>query len=289
MSLKELDDEIREYSLKEDSMSETQAPYALKIDDKRFKEEESPNLPAVTDPNAVLVMAMQKGYSPELIEKMMDLSERNEKNIARKAYHKAMAAFAENPPDIEKDKKVSYTTSKGTTAYSHAQLGTSAAKIQSALSPHGLHASWRTIQTDKSIKVICRITHELGHFEETDLSAGADDSGSKNSIQAIGSTISYLERYTLFALTGIASKDMDDDGKTTNGDTGPGLFEQWEIKATEVCEAARALEDIIQWWPDNGPTIKKELNKAQAAKVYDIILSRKNELKAAEREPGAEG
>ena len=261
----------------------------LKVIDKRGQFDETPNLPAQASPNAVIIMAMQKGYTPELIEKMMSLQERNDANEARKAYHRAMAAFAENPPDIEKDKKVSYTTSKGTTAYSHAQLGTSTAKIQSALSPHGLHASWRTIQTDKSIKVVCRITHELGHFEETDLSAGADDSGSKNSIQAIGSTISYLERYTLFALTGIASKDMDDDGRHSESDGKMTSFEQWEIKATEACEAANTLEDIIGWWPDFGTTIKKELKKAEAAKIYDMVVARKKELEAAEREPGAEG
>jgi len=268
-------------------MSEQQEPYGeLKVIDKRGQLNESPNLPAQASPNAIVIMAMQRGYTPELIEKMMALQERNDANEARKAYHNAMADFAANPPDIEKDKKVSYSTNKGTTAYSHAQLGTAAAKIQAALSPHGLHASWRTIQSDKSIKVICRITHKLGHFEETDLSAGADDSGSKNSIQAIGSTISYLERYTLFALTGIASKDMDVDGKTTNVDTGPSLFEQWEIKATEVCEAAKTLEDIVAWWPDNSAQIKKELPKAQAAKIYDMVVARKKELEAGERVPG---
>lgn len=278
-------------------MTEEQKQYDLKVTDKRISNnpdtfDPSGNYLARQDsPNAVIMMAMQKGYDVTLIEKMMALQERNDANEARKAYHRAMAAFAANPPEIEKDKKVSYTTSKGTTAYSHAQLGTSAEKIQAALSPHGLHASWRTIQTDKSIKVICRITHELGHSEETDLSAGADDSGSKNSIQAIGSTISYLERYTLFALTGIASKDMDDDGaKGGNGE--PSKFEQWEIKAKEVCEAARTLEDIIKWWPDNGPTIKKELNKSDAAKIYDMIVNRKKELQdaeKAERQPGQEG
>ena len=261
----------------------------LIVNDKRLSAAApSPNLPVTAEPNAVIMMAVQKGYDPAFIEKMMDLSERNEKNIARKAYHKAMAEFAANPPDIEKDKKVSYSTSKGTTAYSHAQLGTSAAKIQAALSPHGLHASWRTIQTDKSIKIVCRITHELGHFEETDLSAGADDSGSKNSIQAIGSTISYLERYTLFALTGIASKDMDDDGKSAE-DTGPSLFEQWEIKCQEVCEAANTLENIIKWWPDHSAQIKKELKPAEAAMIHAMVVVRKKELQAAEREPGAEG
>ena len=259
----------------------------IKVYDRRIPEAEM--LPARSEsPNAVIMMAMQKGYDVTLIEKMMALQERNDANEARKAYHRAMAAFAANPPEIEKDKKVSYTTQKGTTSYSHAQLGTSAEKIQAALSPHGLHASWRTIQTDKSIKVICRITHELGHFEETDLSAGADDSGSKNSIQAIGSTISYLERYTLFALTGIASKDMDDDGgKGGNGE--PSKFEQWEIKAHEVCEAAKTAESIAKWWPENKEAILKDVGKAQAAKIYEMANLKQKELKAADRIPGEEG
>lgn len=48
------------------------------------------------------------------------------------------------------------------------------------------------------------------------MSASADTSGSKNSIQAIGSTITYLQRYTLFSILGLASTD-DDDGNMTGG------------------------------------------------------------------------
>ncbi len=44
------------------------------------------------------------------------------------------------------------------------------------------------------------------------MSASPDTSGSKNSIQAIGSTVSYLQRYTLFAILGLASTDQDNDG-----------------------------------------------------------------------------
>ena len=62
--------------------------------------------------------------------------------------------------------------------------------------------------------VTCKITHVKGHSEETTLSAPSDTSGSKNAIQAIGSTITYLERYTLLALTGLATSEMDDDGKS---------------------------------------------------------------------------
>jgi hypothetical protein len=53
-----------------------------------------------------------------------------------------------------------------------------------------------------------------GHHEETTLSSSPDDSGGKNSIQAIGSAVTYLQRYTLLALTGLATREQDNDGKT---------------------------------------------------------------------------
>ena len=52
----------------------------------------------------------------------------------------------------------------------------------------------------------------MGHQECTSLSAFPDESGGKNSIQAIGSTVSYLERYTLLSITGLSTQDQDDDG-----------------------------------------------------------------------------
>jgi hypothetical protein len=45
------------------------------------------------------------------------------------------------------------------------------------------------------------------------MKAPKDTSGSKNAIQSIASTITYLQRYTLFAATGLAADDQDDDGK----------------------------------------------------------------------------
>jgi len=270
---------------------EPQTPYEMKVTDKRGQFDESPSLPAQASPNAVVIMAMQKGYTPELIEKMMALQERFEANEARKAYHEAMSNFKTNPPEIGKDKTVSFKAGGGQTSYSHASLANVTGKINRALSEHGLSAGWTTVQNEKGITVTCTITHKLGHSESTSLTAAPDTSGSKNAIQAIGSTVSYLERYTILALTGLATHDMDDDGKLGNG-SGDGKmtpFEQWEIKCREVCEAAQTLEDIIAWWPDFGPTIKKELKKAEAAEIYNMVVARKKELEAAEREPGAEG
>jgi hypothetical protein len=165
-------------------------------------------------PAALMLKAMSGGMDLEKLEKMMILQEKWEANQARKAYTAAMSEFKKNPPEIEKDRHVEYKTTSGVTKYDHASLGNVTAKINAALGECGLSAAWTTEQTDAKVSVTCKITHVLGHFETTSLVAAHDSSGGKNAIQALGSTISYLQRYTLLSLTGLASRDMDDDAAT---------------------------------------------------------------------------
>ena len=77
--------------------------------------------------------------------------------------------------------------------------------------------SWSTGQTDGSVTVTCHITHEAGHRESVTLSGPPDDSGKKNKIQQVGSTVTYLQRYTLLSSLGLATADQDDDGVAANG------------------------------------------------------------------------
>jgi len=168
---------------------------------------------AITVPADMISLAISKGADLDKLEKLLTLQERWEANEAKKAYNMAMSEFKANPPKINKDKDVSFTTTKGKTSYSHASLANVTDKISQELSKHGLSASWMTKQ-EGNVAVTCKITHSKGHSEETTLSAPSDVSGSKNPIQAIGSTVTYLERYTLLALTGLATYDMDDDGRS---------------------------------------------------------------------------
>jgi hypothetical protein len=71
--------------------------------------------------------------------------------------------------------------------------------------------------------VTCIISHRDGYFEETTLSAGRDESGSKNSIQAVGSTLTYLQRMTLKAALGLAAAE-DDDGRSSEQDAEPEAY-----------------------------------------------------------------
>ena len=180
------------------------------------KENKSLTIIRDNSPAEMIRMAVAGKADLDKLEKLLSLQERYEANEARKAYHMAMAAFKANPPKIDKDKRVSFATSVGKTTYNHASLANVTEKISAELSKHGLSASWATKQNG-AVSVTCKITHIKGHSEETTLSASADTSGSKNAIQAIGSTITYLERYTLLALTGLATYDQDDDGRTAGG------------------------------------------------------------------------
>ena len=183
-------------------MTEPQKPYEVAT------RETAENSPA-----ALMIKAMAGGMDLDKLEKFMLLQEKYEANQARKAYTQAMSDFKKNPPEIEKDRHVSFKTSSGQTEYNHASLGNVTAKINTALGEHGLSAAWTTDQSEKGVSVTCKITHVLGHFETTTLTAACDSSGGKNAIQALGSTISYLQRYTLLSLTGLASREMDNDAQ----------------------------------------------------------------------------
>jgi len=158
---------------------------------------------------AALIQQADGKIDVDKLGALLAVQERWEAIQAKKAYVVAMAKFKENPPEILKDQTVSF----GQTSYKHASLHNVTTKINTELSKHGLTASWVTSQDNGSIKVTCKITHIQGHSEETSLSAPPDDSGKKNNIQAIGSTVTYLQRYTLKSLTGLAEHDQDDDGQ----------------------------------------------------------------------------
>ncbi len=164
-------------------------------------------------PAGLLEIAITQGADLDRLEKLMDMQLKWEANEARKAYHLAMSEFKKNAPEIAKDKHVSFKTSKGKMEYDHASLYNVTNTINKALADNGLSSGWKTEQGNGVVRVTCIITHKLGHSEQTFLEAAPDQSGMKNSIQAVSSTISYLERYTILALTGLATKDMDDDGR----------------------------------------------------------------------------
>lgn len=164
-----------------------------------------------SSPAEMIRLAVSGGADLEKLEKLLGIQERWEANEARKAFHQAMADFKSHSPRITKDKKNNQYNSMYTT------LGNLVNTVNPELSKNGLSASW-DIKQNGTISVTCRITHKLGHSECSTASAPADVSGSKNAIQQIKSTVTYLKAVTFEAITGLASSDanLDDDGAGTS-------------------------------------------------------------------------
>jgi hypothetical protein len=156
---------------------------------------------AMTDPSA----------SIERMHSAFDFYQRIEAAQARKAFDTAIAAAKADFDKVTKRHTVSRGKDGG--GFKHEDLSDIAAAVDPALAANGLSYRFRaTSNPNEPVKVTCVVTHRDGHFEETTLSAGADASGGKNGIQAIGSTLSYLQRYSLRLALGVAA-GREDDGK----------------------------------------------------------------------------
>ncbi len=245
---------------------------------------------------AALVQQADGKIDVDKLEALLKVQMQWEANEAKKAYVVAMAAFKESPPEILKDKTVGYSTTKGTTNYKHASLYNVTTKINTELSKHGLTAAWVTSQDNGGVKVTCKITHTQGHNEETCLSAPPDQTGSKNAIQAIGSTVTYLQRYTLLALTGLATCGQDDDGKGAGQQAGKPTKKEEQQKIVDQaffdfeCEQKEALlegymyskesfvEAIIKHYGQL-PTRKESVKKILATvKPEEVMVEKRDDL-----------
>ena len=209
--------------------------------------------PAADSPMGMMLAAMNYGASLEQVEKMMDLQERWAKNEAKKAYDAAFAAFKSEAVKIVKGRKVNDGPLKGK---SYAELHDVVDAVTPALSAQGLSSFWRLTLDEKDwMEVTCYLRHVGGHEESVSMGGPPDTGGAKNIIQARASTKTYLERYTLKAITGLAEVDDDTDGNPPR--------EQATLTVEQVSQVRAALE------AKNVPEADL-LRKAQTDSVHQI-------------------
>lgn len=200
------------------------------------------------DPGVALMRivgnAVASAQPIEVIERLLVVHERYEAGVARKQYAAAMAALRGELPEVVKTETVSYKAKGGQVHYRHENLANMIENLSPVMARHGLSFRWKTDTTiPESIQVTCVVTHEAGHSEEASLSGPPDTSGSKNVIQAIASTVSYLQRYTLKAAIGIAA-GKDDDG--AGGAPAQEPIQQPRAQGQAEGEAANGPGDVLE-------------------------------------------
>ena len=196
-----------------------------------------------SNPMELMADAVARGADIEVIEKLMGLHERWEKNEARKAFDKAIATAKKNIPVIIKNRHVGFDSKKpgaARTNYKHEDMAQIAEVVNPILANNGLSYRYRTRTENNIIWVTCIVSHRDGHSEETELPGPADTSGNKNNLQAIGSTVTYLQRYTLKSALGLAAADDDDgaDVRFEQESERDFLSEQQQEDLVALCEEA---------------------------------------------------
>ncbi len=235
---------------------------------------------ALADDRAIhpLIAQVAAGrITPEQLSQMMALQERYEANEARKAYTSAMAALkAALPRVIHQDGKVDYTPQgKDRVFYRHATLAGVVDAVVEHLTAHGFSHSWVPARLPNGhVSVTCKLTHREGHSESCTLDAVVDSSGGKNGVQAVASTVTYLERYTILSLLGLATRDMKEPTgeETKQAPAGEGVDADRNLKAVAgLRRAGLELDAVAREIGRPAP----EWTAADREKVRDLIQAKK--------------
>lgn len=204
----------------------------------------------VTTPQTLISQAIEKGVDVESLSRLMDLQERYEANQARKSFFQAFTNFQASVPDIRKNKEVSFAQTK----YNYSPLADITRQIAKTLKENELSYRWEIQDNPTEIKVTCLVSHIDGHTERTTMQANPDTSGSKNPIQARGSAIEYLKRYTLIGALGISTADADIDGRLPNVDIDK-LHQQYMEIYSQVIQKDQTLTkySVDNWKVEPSP------------------------------------
>jgi len=168
----------------------------------------------------VLESAINRNYDVKLIEKMMELRNKEDERVQKREFFQAFARFKKEDVKVMTD-RINDLFDSG-----YSSLGNFLNTVNPFLGRHGLSANFITkdIEDGKKISCTCILYHFEGHTLEATLSASPDTKGPqggavKTEIHGTLSSLTHLMRATFSAVTGIAAIDsrFDDDGNLGAG------------------------------------------------------------------------
>lgn len=183
------------------------------------------------------------------LERLEAMYERMTARSARAAFDDALAAMQPQLPVVDRKGKITIRekgTEKVIQSTPYALFEDINEAIKPKLAEFGFAISFRTgLAADGKITVT-GILSGHGHREETTIVLPHDSTGSKNAVQAVGSSTSYGKRYVLSALLNITTRGEDDDGKK-GGDEGPVSEEQANQLTALVMETKSNVDGFLKW------------------------------------------
>lgn len=198
----------------------------------------------------------------DVIERLVALQERQDAKRGEAQFNEAMNLVQAQINPVSTDAQNDHTRSR------YATLEAIDAAIRPVYLRHGFSLSFDNPKTSQDgITVSCRVMHIGGHSETRTLTGALDMAGSqgksnKTAIQALGSTVSYLERYLTCMIFNVRIKREDNDGNRITG------------FITE--QQAQSIEDMLAQvsWVPGKPQRQRFLSEIVGAKsVREINAS----------------
>ena len=245
--------------------------------------EESASL-VTADASAILAVSERAARDPavdiEKMERLMAMAERMAERQAKADYNAALAEMQPNLPIVERRGMISVPAKDNKTGHDtpYALWEDVNEAIRPMLAEHGFALSFRVGKDSDRVVVTGVLSHRGGHSEETTLSLPMDTTGSKNNVQAIGSSVSYGKRYTAGALLNLTSRGEDDDGKQGGGEA----IEDGEAKITGEQESTLidAIEDCKIGRPKFCTHYKIDMVAQLPARLFDEAIKACADYKA---------
>jgi hypothetical protein len=202
--------------------------------------------PVGITPMRLIELASERGASIEQMQQLFELKLRVEADEAKKAFNDAFTAFKGETIRIVRDKE-NTQYSKPNRPAMYTSLENMVATVTPFLSKHGLSHNWEVDQTE-AIRVSCVLTHILGFSKSVSMSGPADESGAKNKLQQIKSTLTYLKVSTFESVCGLASSfgSTDDDGNSAGEK--PTLGDEEFVGLRDNIDAAENLNELKKFF-----------------------------------------
>jgi hypothetical protein len=192
--------------------------------------------PEQTILNVISAAARDPTVDVEKLERLVMLYERMRAQEALSAFNSDLALMQPELPEIGEAGAI--TDKQGEVQSTYALWEDVQKAIKPVLAAHGFALTFECGVNEGKVSVTAKLSHRLGHVSQTTLDIPLDTTGSKNTVQAYGSSTSYGMRYTARALLNLTSRGEDDDGQAG----GVKLISDGEREALELLAKAAKVE-----------------------------------------------
>ncbi len=151
------------------------------------------------------------GADLDRLDRIAVIYERALAREAEQAFARALIQMQRRLPVL--DELAEVTDESGAVKSTYASWEDTVETIRPILFRHGFALSFKpSVSARGEPMVVGVLRHQAGHKEEAELVLPADVSGGKNPVQAVGSSLSYGQRYVTKLLLNLASRRVEEDG-----------------------------------------------------------------------------